>query len=184
MSMTHYGATQLAASFRTVRQNTIQIAEEVPENQYGFIPAEGVRSIGDTLVHIAFAPQFQLSLHGGEPRSTFEGFDFMAVMKTMADQEATERTPSQIVELLKTEGEACASFLAGVSDEFLAESFTMPAGTSPLTKSRFEMLLSVKEHEMHHRGQLMLAERLIGLVPHLTRARLEFAAQAKSSSTS
>ena len=184
MSMTHYGATQLAASFRTVRQNTIQIAEEIPENQYGFIPAEGVRSIGDTLVHIAFAPQFQLSLHGDEPRSTFEGFDFMAVMKTMADEEATERTPSQIVELLKTEGEACASFLAGVSDEFLAESFTMPAGTSPPTKSRFEMLLSVKEHEMHHRGQLMLAERLIGLVPHLTRARLEFAAQAKSSSTS
>ncbi len=33
------------------------------------------------------------------------------------------------------------------------------------------MLLSVKEHEMHHRGQLMLIERLLGIVPHLTRAR-------------
>jgi uncharacterized damage-inducible protein DinB len=31
------------------------------------------------------------------------------------------------------------------------------------------MLLSVKEHEMHHRGQLMLIERIIGIVPHLTR---------------
>jgi uncharacterized damage-inducible protein DinB len=31
------------------------------------------------------------------------------------------------------------------------------------------MLLSVKEHEMHHRGQLMLIERMIGIVPHLTR---------------
>jgi uncharacterized damage-inducible protein DinB len=27
----------------------------------------------------------------------------------------------------------------------------------------------VKEHEMHHRGQLMLIERIIGIVPHLTR---------------
>jgi uncharacterized damage-inducible protein DinB len=33
------------------------------------------------------------------------------------------------------------------------------------------MILSVKEHEMHHRGQLMLVERLLGIIPHLTRAR-------------
>lgn len=26
-----------------------------------------------------------------------------------------------------------------------------------------------KEHEMHHRGQLMLVERMLGIVPHLTR---------------
>ena len=31
------------------------------------------------------------------------------------------------------------------------------------------MLLGVKEHEMLHRGQLMLLERMIGLAPHLTR---------------
>ena len=34
------------------------------------------------------------------------------------------------------------------------------------TKSRFEMVLSPKEHEMHHRGQLKTLERMIGLVPH------------------
>ena len=32
------------------------------------------------------------------------------------------------------------------------------------------MILSVKEHEMHHRGQLMLIERMLTIVPHLTRA--------------
>ena len=31
------------------------------------------------------------------------------------------------------------------------------------------MLLSAKEHEMHHRGQLMVVERMVGIVPHLTR---------------
>ena len=45
----------------------------------------------------------------------------------------------------------------------------MPLGAEPATKTRFEMLLSPKEHEMHHRGQLMLLQRMIGLVPHLTR---------------
>jgi uncharacterized damage-inducible protein DinB len=31
------------------------------------------------------------------------------------------------------------------------------------------MLMTVKEHEMHHRGQLMLIERMLGITPHLTR---------------
>jgi uncharacterized damage-inducible protein DinB len=45
----------------------------------------------------------------------------------------------------------------------------MPPGTTPESKTRFEMLLMVKEHELHHRGQLMLIERMLGIVPHLTR---------------
>ena len=47
---------------------------------------------------------------------------------------------------------------------------------TPATKSRFEMLLGVKEHEMHHRGQLMVLQRMLGITPHLTRqmmARIE-----------
>ena len=41
------------------------------------------------------------------------------------------------------------------------------------------MLLSPKEHEMHHRGQLMVLQRMIGLVPHLTRQMQERMAQAQ-----
>ena len=44
--MNYYGAKELVASFRTVRKNTIQVAEDFPEDQYGFTPAEGTRSIG------------------------------------------------------------------------------------------------------------------------------------------
>ena len=50
----------------------------------------------------------------------------------------------------------------------------------PQAKSRFEMLLGAKEHEMHHRGQLMLVERMLGLVPHLTRQFQERMAQAQA----
>jgi hypothetical protein len=57
--MTYYGATELARSFRTVRNNTIKIAEEIPEETYGFRPAEGCRSIAETLVHIAVMPRVQ-----------------------------------------------------------------------------------------------------------------------------
>jgi uncharacterized damage-inducible protein DinB len=45
------------------------------------------------------------------------------------------------------------------------------------------MLLSTKEHEMHHRSQLMLIERMLGIVPHLTRQMQERMAAVSTSST-
>ena len=178
--MNYYGAAELAESFRTVRKNTIETAEDIPEDQYGFIPATGARSVAQTLVHIALAPRLQLTIHSGdERRSTFEGFDFPAVMKQFAEEEATHRTKAQVLQLLRDEGETWVRFLEGASEDFLAESFTMPAGATPPRKSRFEMLLSAKEHEMHHRGQLAVAQRILGIVPHLTRAREAHAPQTK-----
>ena len=53
----------------------------------------------------------------------------------------------------------------------------MPPQAGGATKSRFEMLLGAKEHEMHHRAQLMTMQRMIGQVPHLTRQMQERMAQ-------
>jgi hypothetical protein len=39
----------------------------------------------------------------------------------------------------------------------------------PRVKSRFEMLITPKEDEMHDRGQLMMIERMLDITPHLTR---------------
>jgi uncharacterized damage-inducible protein DinB len=72
-----------------------------------------------------------------------------------------------------------------LSDDFLAERVQYPAGMSPASKTRFEMLMGVKEHEMHHRAQLMLIERMVGIVPHLTRQMQErMAAMTKATATS
>jgi uncharacterized damage-inducible protein DinB len=40
------------------------------------------------------------------------------------------------------------------------------------------MLLSAKEHEMHHRAKLMVMQRLLGIVPHLTKRRMEMQSAA------
>ena len=63
---------------------------------------------------------------------------------------------------------------------YLAEAVAMPPGDEAASKTRFEMLLSPKEHEMHHRGQLMTLQRMIGLVPHLTRHMQERMAQVQA----
>jgi uncharacterized damage-inducible protein DinB len=81
------------------------------------------------------------------------------------------KTKADILAALESHGENFAAQLEKITEAQLAEHVSFPAPINPPSKTRMEMLLSVKEHEMHHRGQLMLIERLIGIVPHLTRAR-------------
>jgi uncharacterized damage-inducible protein DinB len=171
--MLYYGAKELAFGNRTVRNNTIIIANEIPEGKYGFKPTPEYRSVGQLLTHIAVSYQFQYQLHGVDKRNSFDGIDFPSLMARLAQEEAKPRTKAQIIHLLKEEGEKWARWVEGLAEEFLSRIFKMPEGAAPATKSRFEMILSVKEHEMHHRGQLMLMERLLGIVPHLTREREE-----------
>jgi len=176
--MSVYGGKELAAAFRTVRGNTIKIAEEIPESKYDFKPSPDVRSIGKTLAHIALGPTFQYEMQTNKV-TDLATVNFPAIVQKIMAEEAKPRTKAETIAFLKTEGDKFASFLEGLSDAFLAERVAMPPGAEPATKSRFEMLLGPKEHEMHHRGQLMTCQRMIGLKPHLTRQMEERMAQAQ-----
>ncbi len=167
--MNYYGGKELAESFRTVRKNTITIAQELPEERYSFRPAPNTRSVGELLAHISMAYTFQYQIHGQEHRTSLEGFDFPSLMQRLVAEEKKPRSKEQTLEMLRSSGEQWAGWLEGLSESFLGEQVQMRAGMTPAAKSRFEMILSVKEHEMHHRGQLMLIERMVGVVPHLTR---------------
>ncbi len=181
--MTYYGGKELAASFRTVRKNTLTIAQEIPEEKYSARVAPDTRSVAELLTHIAVAHGFQHQVQAVERRTTLAGMDFMPIMQRMMAEEKAPRTKAQIIELLRTNGETWAQWLEGLDEAFLAERMEMYPGAEPTLKSRFEMILGVKEHEMHHRGQLMLIERTLGIVPHLTRQMQErFAARATTTS--
>src|SRR5215467_6331375 len=98
--MTYYGAKELAEAFRTVRKNTFQVAEDIPEDKYSFKAAPDVRSVEKLLTHIALAPTFQYQIHGVEKRTTLEGFNFPALMQQMQAEEAKPRTKAQVIALL------------------------------------------------------------------------------------
>jgi uncharacterized damage-inducible protein DinB len=167
----YYGGKELGSSFRTVRKNTMQIADDIPEEKYSFRPTPDSRSVAETLIHIAVSNKFQEEIHAKQKLHSLEGFNFPALMQAMMAEEKTHRNKGEILEMLRSGGETWARWLEGLSDSFLGESVSMPPGGSPPSRTRFDMVLSVKEHEMHHRAQLMLIERLMGIVPHLTRAR-------------
>src|SRR5947209_3664836 len=100
--MTYYGAKELAASFQTVRKNTIQIADEIPENKYDFSAAPDTRSVGKTLVHMALSPRFQLHVHRNKITDLGQ-MNFSALFQELTADEAKPRTKAEILELLRTE---------------------------------------------------------------------------------
>lgn len=167
--MNNYGPQQLANAIRTVRKNTILVAEDIPEESYGHRVTPDSRSVTETLLHIAAAPQISFAIHGSERVSSIEDFQlFGKILKEAPIHEKLPYSKAQIVDLLRGEGEKWAEFVEHMPQSQADELVTMPGGAP---QSRFEMLQSMKEHEMHHRAQLMVVERLLGVVPHLTRNR-------------
>ncbi len=176
--MSAYGGKELAGGFRTVRNNTIQVAEDIPESQYGHVAAPECRSVARMLTHIAISTRIWDDIHRKQRLTTLVGYNFFGMLDVWNAEEAKPRSKAEIVELLRTSGEEFAAWLETLTPEFLAEMVTEPDGKT--AKSRFERLLSVKEHEMHHRAQLMLIERQLGIVPHLTRQFNERVAQMRA----
>jgi len=167
--MTNYGALELAAAARTVRGNTIKVAEDIAEEHFGFVPAPGARSVRALLAHIANVPALQYDVHRDRRATTLQGYDWDAFVAAATAFEAASRTKAELIALLRDEGEKWAAWIETLTPAFLNETFTDSMGQHP--KTRFESILSVKEHEMHHRAQLMLILRMLGGVPHLTRER-------------
>jgi uncharacterized damage-inducible protein DinB len=173
----YYGGKQLAEAFRTVRKNTIQVAEDIPEASYEFVPAPETRSVGRMLTHIAISTRIWEEVHK-KGLTTLAGFDFLGTIERFHAEEAKPRTKAEILDLLKKEGDQFSSWVETLTPETLAENVMDADGKT--ARTRFERLLSAKEHEMHHRAQLMLIERQLGIVPHLTRQFNERVAQMRA----
>jgi uncharacterized damage-inducible protein DinB len=172
-----YGGKQLADAFRTVRKNTIQVAEDIPESKYDHIAAPECRSVRQMLTHVAISPRLWEDVYQKRLK-TMAGFDFFGLIEKFRTEEAKPRTKVETVELLRSEGDRIAAWIETFSPELLSE--TLTDGDGKTVRSWFERLQGMKEHEMHHRAQLMLIERQLGIVPHLTRQFQERLAAMKA----
>ena len=170
--MNYYGPKQMADAFRTVRKNTLTVANEIPEDKYSYKATPDVMSVKELLAHIAISPMWHVDVHTRKvPHLDFAFFSARA-QKAAAEEKALG-TKADVIKALTENGEEFAAFLEGLDEATLASVVTFPESPAagPTSRTRFDMLLSAKEHEMHHRAQLMLIQRLLGQVPELTRRR-------------
>ena len=180
--MTLYKPKQLAESMRVVRKNTIGIAEDIPEAQYDYRPTHDSRSVRETLLHMASMTLFDLHIHEEQRRTSMEGFDFRGFFAGLPTNEKGSLPKAEILAALHDSGEHWCDWVEKLPEAQAVE-FVARGGAGPGDKSRFEMLIGSKEHEIHHRAQLMVIQRLLGIVPHLTRNRQRPQESAQGSTT-
>src|SRR5262245_55507987 len=123
--MTYYGSKQLADAFRTVRKNTLAIAQDIPDDKYSFRAAPETRIVSQLLIHIAVSSAWQQELHSERVQS-LEGYDFAGRFMKDKAEEQVPRTKAQIIDLLQRTGEAFGSFLDALSEGALSEMVSMP----------------------------------------------------------
>lgn len=128
----------------------ISLAEAIPSEKYDWSPGEGVRSIGESLLHVAQANYFFMTKMGFELP---EGVDMMTMGSTSGKDD--------IVKVLKNSVEFVKDKIDMVETGTLGDAVEMPFGEF----TRMSTLLLILEHNGEHKGQLIAYARSNGIAP-------------------
>ncbi len=134
-----------------VSEKLESLAEAIPEDDYGWTPAEGVRTVGEVVLHVV-GPNLALGqqLLGGEA----EGDDPLAAL-------GENPTKKQILGALRASIERVDQAFAGLSEADLGKSYQ--AFGREMSGYRIVNILTSHAHE--HLGQLIAYGRSNGVVP-------------------
>lgn len=130
--------------------NIVALAEAFSEEQMNWRPAEGIRSVGETILHTA-AANYYIAMRMGYPPP--EGVDIMS-MESIQGKAA-------IIEAFQQSSAFIKEKMAMVENGTLGEEVDL--GFAKL--NRMSSLLVILEHNGEHKGQLIAYARSNGVVP-------------------
>ena len=170
--MTYYGGKELADSFRTVRKNTLAIAEEIPEAQFDFRAVPEVRSVAEMLSHIAVSASRNYGDARGPPRNNVRGFRLECLHGRSGSRKSSgcvrsRRFSTRSVERAKSGpvgSKACRR--TSCPRKFASHLRPLPPARAALSCCSLPRSMRCTTER-----NLMLIQRLLGMVPHLTRER-------------
>ena len=156
-------AETIIALWKDIRSGLIREVEKIPEDQFSFRATPETRSIAELLQHIIESQKILVGETCRENtnlmRQSFAAHtaEYAAGVKDVTDKNG-------LIELLRSsmdEAEACMSAHGSKFDETMTR-----LDGQPTPKSAF--LTFALSHEMYHRGQLTVFERLLNIEPVLT----------------
>lgn len=164
-------------SFKAVRANTIEVARDIPAEKYDFRPAEGTGNVLELFQRLLRLTEMltNVALHKGDVKFDPERVEEFFKRFTWTDP-GSVTTKEQVVEALQRSMDEIECRLMAAEEGFLGQTMVAPDG---ITKERLWIVNNAKEQEMAIRAQLMLIERLLGIVPHTTRRQQEREAKRK-----
>jgi uncharacterized damage-inducible protein DinB len=146
----HHFSSGFAADWTLQMEYTIEVAEAMPPENYGFKPSEEMRPFGQLMAHIGGANYFFAALARGAeppPEGKFEG----------------EATKERVVSFLKGSFEYAKEAIASLDDEKAKEELTIFGGQ--FTMSRAKLCEFMRNHVTHHRGYALPYLRMNGVAP-------------------
>jgi hypothetical protein len=154
-------------SFRTVRTNTIHIARDIPADQYGFRAAEVFPTVLELFRNIVSITEFMstVALNADPISITPETRAAVRAAHTWTHPD-TLIDPDTVAAALTASMQEITRRAQAAGSAHYATSVVAPDG---IEKNRLWILNTAKEQEMVIRGQLLLIERMLGIVPHTTR---------------
>jgi uncharacterized damage-inducible protein DinB len=156
-------AEMIIPLWKDVRAGLIEEVERIPEDQFSFRATPDTRSITELLQHIISTQKIIVG-EACRPDTNLRRQSFAAHAEEYAPgvSEATDK--NRLLELLRSSMDEAEVCINSYGDK-LGESMTSLAG-QPTTKTAF--LSFGLSHEMYHRGQLTVFERLMNIEPALT----------------
>jgi uncharacterized damage-inducible protein DinB len=153
----------ICEQWQDVRNGLIKEVELIPADQMGFKPAPESRTVIEVLHHII---ETQRVLAGEMCReNTNFGRGFPALMAEFAGNTKEATTKEALLELLRSSLEETKALVVSFGDANFEQGMTRFDGKQC---AKLEMLNFTMAHEMYHRGQLTVYERLLGIEPALT----------------
>lgn len=149
--------------WREVRNGLIDEANQIPEDQFGFQPAEDTRAVRQLLQHLVESQKFLVG-EACRPDTNLMRASFAANVKTYAPGVRDVNDKNALLDLMGTAMDEAAEQLRSNADE-LKNTMKRFDGKE---MNKLAFMSFAIAHEMYHRGQLTVYERLLKIQPALT----------------
>jgi len=156
-------AETIIGLWKDARAGLIHEVEKIPEDQFSFRATPDTRSIAELLQHIISSQKILVGETCRENTNLMRQ-SFVAHAQEYAPGMSEVTDKNGLLELLRSSMDEAETCLSSYGDK-LDQTMTRLDG-QPTSKSAF--LTFALSHEMYHRGQLTVFERLLNIEPVLT----------------
>jgi len=150
-------------SWREVRAGLIEEASQIPADKFSFKAADGMRSVAELLQHLVESQKFLVG-EACRPDTNLLRKSFAENIRDYAPDVRNASDKEGILKMLGAAMDDTERLLRDNEDEM--KNTMKRFDGKEMTKLAF-MSFAIA-HEMYHRGQLTVYERLLGIEPMLT----------------
>jgi len=150
-------------SWREVRKGLIDEANQIPAEQFSFQPAPNSRPVRRLLQHLVEAQKFMVG-EACRPDTNLMRTSFADSVKLYAPGVTEINDKDELLKLLHDSMEESGDKLRAAGDELKNTMKRFDGKEMP----KLAFMSFAIAHEMYHRGQLTVYERLLSIEPALT----------------